>query len=96
MRRVIWAFAALTCSKTRFRSARTKYEYVLRINDGVLLDLFQNVHCFPVCGFLLFCLQIAIEPIALFHRMCDYRYLTDEVEDTYADQTRLQLGAASE
>ena len=43
-------------------------------------------------GFLVFLLQNAIEPFALFqHSFCDYMYMcfTDEVADPNEDRTRL-------
>ena len=67
-------FARHTCPKVRFLRLR-------KIADGLgtygNLSLSINVrgrtHGGPVCGFLVFWLQIAIEPFALIHQsVCDY------------------------
>ena len=52
------------------------------------INVYGRAHRGPVCGVLVFWLQIAIEPFALFHHsVFDYMCFTDETEDPYAEQT---------
>ena len=42
-----------------------------------MMNVCGRVHCGPVSGFLVLCLQIPIKPFALLiHSVCDYMYFT--------------------
>ena len=72
-------FASLCNCTTVDRSLRLSDSSLLKLSDGQCLttNVCGCTHHGPVCGLLVFWLQVAIEPFALFHHsVFDYMCFT--------------------